>query len=161
MLGERRTPSRAARLAGRDARGGSPDASGPDKYRLAKDSGVPLKRIRDIVAGERGITADTDLRLCRCFGLSDGWWLRGLASSNAAYREAQFEPALALMRPRLSASRCHRRSRCRRALERAGTYRRNTCPRKSRCSTRRKAVQSLAGRLLCVAQPDPAAFICT
>lgn len=44
-------------------------------YRLAKDIGVPLTRIYDIVAGKRAITADTDLLLCRYFGLSDGWWL--------------------------------------------------------------------------------------
>ena len=29
------------------------------------------------MAGRRSVTADTDLRLCRYFGLSDGWWLRG------------------------------------------------------------------------------------
>ena len=50
---------------------------GLTKYRLAKDIGVPPQRIGDIVAGKRGITADTDLRLCKYFGLSDGWWLRG------------------------------------------------------------------------------------
>jgi len=44
-------------------------------YRLAKDIGVPLTRIYDIVAGRRAITAKTDLLLCRYFGLSDGWWL--------------------------------------------------------------------------------------
>ena len=48
---------------------------GLTKYRLAKDIGVPPQRIGDIVAGKRAITADTDLRLCRYFGLSDGWWL--------------------------------------------------------------------------------------
>jgi antitoxin HigA-1 len=47
------------------------------KYRLAKEIGVPAQRIGEIVAGRRAITADTDLRLCRFFGLSDGWWLRG------------------------------------------------------------------------------------
>ncbi len=45
-------------------------------YRLAKEIGVPAQRIGEIVAGKRAITADTDLRLCRFFGLSDGWWLR-------------------------------------------------------------------------------------
>lgn len=57
---------------------------GLTKYRLAKDIGVPAQRIGDIVAGKRGITADTDLRLCRYFGLSDGWWLRGQASYDTA-----------------------------------------------------------------------------
>ena len=49
---------------------------GMTKYRLAKELGVPPQRIGDIIAGKRGITADTDLRLCRFFGMSDGWWLR-------------------------------------------------------------------------------------
>lgn len=42
---------------------------GLTKYRLAKDIGVPPQRIGDIVAGKRAVTADTDLRLCRYFGL--------------------------------------------------------------------------------------------
>ncbi|MBZ4194942.1 MAG: HigA family addiction module antidote protein [Candidatus Contendobacter sp.] len=46
------------------------------QYRLAKDIGVSQRRIGEIVAGKRAITADTDLRLCQYFGLSDGWWLR-------------------------------------------------------------------------------------
>lgn len=49
---------------------------GMTKYRLAKEIGVPPQRIGDIIAGKRSITADTDLRLCRFFSLSDGWWLR-------------------------------------------------------------------------------------
>ncbi len=62
---------------------------GLTKYRLAKDIGVPPQRIGDIVAGKRSVTADTDLRLCRYFGLSDGWWLRGQAAYDTAVaREA-------------------------------------------------------------------------
>ncbi len=62
---------------------------GLTKYRLAKDIGVPPQRIGDIVAGKRAVTADTDLRLCRYFGLSDGWWLRGQAAYDTAVaREA-------------------------------------------------------------------------
>jgi antitoxin HigA-1 len=49
---------------------------GISQYRLAKEIGVPAQRIGEIVAGKRSITADTDLRLCRFFGLSDGYWLR-------------------------------------------------------------------------------------
>ena len=48
---------------------------GLTNYRLAKEIGVPAQRIGQIIAGRRGIAADTDLRLCRFFGLSDGWWL--------------------------------------------------------------------------------------
>ena len=53
---------------------------GITKYRLAKEIGVPAQRIGEIVAGRRSITADTDLRLCRFFGLSDGYWLRAQAA---------------------------------------------------------------------------------
>ncbi len=49
---------------------------GVSQYRLAKEIGVPAQRIGQIVLGNRRITADTDLRLCRFFGLSDGYWLR-------------------------------------------------------------------------------------
>jgi addiction module HigA family antidote len=49
---------------------------GITQYRLAKEIGVPAQRIGEIVAGKRAITADTDLRLCRFFGLSNGYWLR-------------------------------------------------------------------------------------
>ena len=50
------------------------------RYRLAKEIGVPAQRIGDIVAGKRAITADTNLRLCRFFGLSNGYWLRAQAA---------------------------------------------------------------------------------
>lgn len=46
------------------------------KYRLAKEIGVPAQRIGEIVAGKRAISADTDLRLCKFFELSAGYWLR-------------------------------------------------------------------------------------
>jgi addiction module HigA family antidote len=49
---------------------------GISQYRLALAIGVPESRINAIVKGRRAITADTDLRLCRFFGLSDGFWLR-------------------------------------------------------------------------------------
>ena len=63
-------------------------------YRLAKDIGVPPQRIGDIVSGKRGITADTDLRLCRYFGLADGWWLRGQASYDTAIARESMGEAL-------------------------------------------------------------------
>lgn len=43
---------------------------------LARAIGVPPNRIHDIIRGKRGITANTDLRLCKFFGLSDGYFLR-------------------------------------------------------------------------------------
>ncbi len=50
---------------------------GISQYALAKAIEVSPRRINEIVHGNRSITADTDLRLCRYFGLSDGYWLRG------------------------------------------------------------------------------------
>jgi addiction module HigA family antidote len=44
------------------------------QYRLAKDIGVPPMRISKIVRGERGISADTALRLSRYFGNSVEFW---------------------------------------------------------------------------------------
>ncbi|MDR1368424.1 MAG: HigA family addiction module antidote protein [Candidatus Accumulibacter sp.] len=52
---------------------------GISNYRLAREIGVPAQRIGEIVAGRRAITVDTDLRLCRFFGLAEGYWLRGQA----------------------------------------------------------------------------------
>ena len=42
---------------------------------LARAIGVPPRRINEIVFGKRAVTADTDLRLARYFGLSEGFWL--------------------------------------------------------------------------------------
>lgn len=69
------------------------------KYRLAKAIGVPPQRVGDIVNGKRAITADTDLRLCRFFGLSDGWWLRLQADYDVAVTRDRIEPALADIEP--------------------------------------------------------------
>lgn len=61
---------------------------GITQYRLAKEIGVPAQRIREIVAGNRSITADTDLRLCRFFGLSNGYWLRAQAAYDTEVAES-------------------------------------------------------------------------
>ena len=48
---------------------------------------------------KRAVTADTDLRLCRYFGLSDGWWLRGQAPYDTAMaREAMGETLARIQR---------------------------------------------------------------
>jgi len=62
---------------------------GLSQYRLAKEIGVPAQRINEIVAGRRAITADIDLRLCRFFGLSNGYWLRAQAAYHTAHRPSQ------------------------------------------------------------------------
>jgi addiction module HigA family antidote len=45
------------------------------QYRLAKSIGVPQRRIGEIVAGKRAITADTALRLARFFGTDAQSWM--------------------------------------------------------------------------------------
>ena len=72
---------------------------GLTKYRLAKDIGVPPQRIGDIVAGKRAITADTDLRLCKYFGLSDGWWLRGQVNYDTAIARKNLSKVLEMIEP--------------------------------------------------------------
>jgi len=42
---------------------------------LALDLRVPANRINDILAGKRGITADTALRLARYFGTTAEFWM--------------------------------------------------------------------------------------
>jgi antitoxin HigA-1 len=48
---------------------------GVSQYRLAKDIGVPARRINEIVHGQRAISADTALRLSRFFNMSERFWL--------------------------------------------------------------------------------------
>ncbi len=48
---------------------------GISQYRLAKDIGVPPRRINEIVKGVRSITANTALRLARYFATSERFWL--------------------------------------------------------------------------------------
>jgi antitoxin HigA-1 len=45
------------------------------RYRLAKSIGVPQRRIDEICAGKRAITADTALRLARFFGTDPQSWM--------------------------------------------------------------------------------------
>ncbi len=52
------------------------DEIGMSQNALAKAIGVPPNRINAIVNGTRDITADTDLRLCKFFGLSEGFFQR-------------------------------------------------------------------------------------
>jgi addiction module HigA family antidote len=48
---------------------------GMTQYRLAKNLGVPPRRINEIVHGLRAVSADTALRLGRHFGTSGKFWL--------------------------------------------------------------------------------------
>lgn len=72
---------------------------GISQYRLAKEIGVPAGRIGQVVAGKRAITADTDLRLCRFFGLSNGYWLRAQAAYDTEVAEHELADELAKITP--------------------------------------------------------------
>jgi antitoxin HigA-1 len=72
---------------------------GLSQYRLAKEIGVPAQRIGEIVAGRRAVTADTDLRLCRFFGLSNGYWLRAQAAYDMEVAEEALAEALEQIKP--------------------------------------------------------------
>lgn len=72
---------------------------GISQYRLAKEIGVPPQRISEIVAGHRAITADTDLRLCRFFGLSNGYWLRAQAAYDTEVAQEKLAGVLEQIKP--------------------------------------------------------------
>jgi addiction module HigA family antidote len=69
------------------------------QYRLAKEISVPAQRIGEIIAGRRSITADTDLRLCRFFGLSNGYWLRAQVEHDTEVAHILLSKTLAKIKP--------------------------------------------------------------
>ena len=72
---------------------------GISRYRLAKGIGVPPQRIGDIVAGKRAVNADTDLRLCRFFGLTNGYWLRAQVAHDTEVAKEELAKTLAKIKP--------------------------------------------------------------
>jgi antitoxin HigA-1 len=72
---------------------------GISQYRLAKAIGVPASRISEIITGQRAITADTDLRLCRVLGLSPGYWLRAQAAHDTELASADLADELERIQP--------------------------------------------------------------
>jgi antitoxin HigA-1 len=67
---------------------------------LARAVGVPPRRINEIVLGKRNITADTDLRLARYFGLSEGFFLGLQADYDLRERRRAIQAELRAIRPR-------------------------------------------------------------
>lgn len=70
---------------------------------LARAIGVPPRRINEIVLGKRAVTADTDLRLARYFGLSDGFFLRLQNDFDLMERRRKLGGVLKGIRPRRAA----------------------------------------------------------
>jgi antitoxin HigA-1 len=72
---------------------------GITQYRLAKEIGVPQRRIGEIVAGTRSITADTGLRLSKFFGMSEGFWVGLQLDYDAAQTKDRMADVLAKIKP--------------------------------------------------------------
>ena len=67
---------------------------------IARAIRVPPRRINEIVLGKRGITADTDLRLTRYFGLSQGFFLGLQADYDLMQRRREIGAELLSITPR-------------------------------------------------------------
>jgi addiction module HigA family antidote len=72
---------------------------GITQYRLAREIGVPQRRIGEIVAGKRSVTADTGLRLSRFFGMSDDFWLGLQIDYDTANARVAMDKTLAKIKP--------------------------------------------------------------
>jgi addiction module HigA family antidote len=67
---------------------------------LARSVGVPPRRINEIVLGKRSVTADTDLRLARYFGMSEGFFLGLQADYDLLQRRREIAADLKMIEPR-------------------------------------------------------------
>jgi addiction module HigA family antidote len=67
---------------------------------LAKAIKVPPRRINEIVLGKRAVTADTDLRLARYFGMSEGFFLQLQTDHDLMARRREIGDQLKAIRPR-------------------------------------------------------------
>lgn len=76
------------------------DPMGLSQNALARAIGVPPRRINEIVLGKRTVTADTDLRLARYFGLSEGFFLGLQSDFDLMERKRAIETELSTITPR-------------------------------------------------------------
>ena len=67
---------------------------------LAQVIGVPPRRINEIVLGKRAITADTDMRLARYFGMSEGFFLGLQVDFELMQKRRKIGNQLKAIRPR-------------------------------------------------------------
>lgn len=70
---------------------------GISQNKLARDMQVPPRRINEIVHKLRSITADTDLRLARALGTSEGFWLGLQADYDLEVRKVEIKSQLKLI----------------------------------------------------------------
>jgi addiction module HigA family antidote len=74
------------------------------QYKLAKEIGVPARRINEIVHGQRRISADTALRLARFFGTSERFWINLQARYDPETEKDRLGDTLDGIRPLSAAS---------------------------------------------------------
>lgn len=74
--------------------------AGLSQTALANAIDVPPRRINEIVLGKRAITADTDLRLARYWGMSEGFFLNLQKNYELRVHRAKMGDALAMITPR-------------------------------------------------------------
>jgi addiction module HigA family antidote len=67
---------------------------------IARAIHVPPRRINELVLGKRSVTADTDLRLARYFGVSEGFFLGLQADYDLTERRRKIEAELTSITPR-------------------------------------------------------------
>lgn len=72
---------------------------GITQYRLAKEIGVPQRRIGEIIGGTGAITVDIGLRLSRFFGMSEGFWVGLQLDYDAAFAKDALSETLAKIKP--------------------------------------------------------------
>jgi len=77
---------------------------GISQYRLAKEIGVPQRRIGEIVTGTRAVSVDTGLRLSRFFGMSEGFWTGLQLDYDAATTKDSLAKQLASIKPFVAAA---------------------------------------------------------
>ena len=73
---------------------------GMSQTALANAIGVPPRRINEIVLGKRAVTADTDLRLTRYWGLSAGYFLGLQIDHDLLEQRRKMGAALEMITPR-------------------------------------------------------------
>ncbi len=72
---------------------------GLSEYRVAKDIGVPPRRINEIVKGRRAVTMDTALRLERYFGWPAEVWMNLQSHHDQQAAKESMKATLASIQP--------------------------------------------------------------
>src|SRR5665213_698526 len=108
---ERRKMSKSATITESEARLANPTPGdvlmedflrpiGMSQSALAGAIGVSPRRVNEIVLGKRAVTADTDLRLARYWGMTPGFWMRLQIDHDLMRRRRELGDRLERIQPR-------------------------------------------------------------